>query len=366
MPTPVRILFAGQTDASGAAQIPVKAPPTMYAVLSVVGQATGNPNWTVQAAGQLLTFGNGPQVSLGPLLTTPGENLVITLSGATPSAQVTGTLAGNQYLTAEEAAANYQPMPNAISLNTFQGRQRLYPDGSPPASATAPSFAVASGLLSGAIVFTLPVGTVAIRLLVTAGGLLFTYQLLVLGRQSVEQYFGNTGAPGSSVLVPTPTLPITIPIENDWDRQVEIHVELPTQNVNVFVSALFAPEPPGQAGASQSVFEPTPAPWQAANLPPFPVNLTLAAGASTVVVNAVAGQSVYLFALNRTYDAVVVTEFALQDTSGTNYHIEQVSSVNPGPALWSAARLPTGLGAQIKNLGANAATMRGSLVASQA
>ena len=289
MSIPTRILFAGPTDATGAATIQVKAPASMYAVLTVIASAPGNPNWTVQAAGQLLTFGNGPQVNLGPLLTTPGENLQIVITGATPNSQASGTLAGNQYLTAEQAADNYQPMSNAISLNTFQGRQRLYPDGSPPATPNAPSFTVAPNTITSTLTFTLPAGTVSLRILAQSGGVVFRYFLLITGHVTLEQYWGSPTAPGSVQAVPSPTLPFTIPIENDWDSKVDIVCQTPSTNgatVSVFVSALFAPEFPGQAGAAQSVSLLDPQAWQAPDTAAVFNGANVNAGATFVMIAA--------------------------------------------------------------------------------
>ena len=311
MATPVRTLFAGTTDASGNASIPIKAPPTMYAVLSVAATCAGNPNWSVGPVGQVLTYGNGPQVNLGPILTFPGENLVIQVANANPLAQVSGSLAGNQYLTAEEAAANYVPSANAVTISTFQRRQRLYPDGVTPASATSPSFTCAGGGTATER-FTLPQGCVAVRLLATASGFLFSYQLYVGGHQTVEQYYGDPNVPGSPLTVPVPTLPFTIPVELDWDTQLDFSVVGdPARQISFFVSALLAPEAPGQAGAAQSVATIIPQPWQA---PTNTAYQSLTTATTAMVVSGVAGLTTRVWGCQLEFDTGTTAVAVLEDS----------------------------------------------------
>lgn len=141
-----------------------------------------------------------------------------------------------------------------LQQSQYTNRQKLYPDGvAIPVITNTPSFTVGAGA-TVTKTFTLPAGTVEIRILATASGLLFAYSLLVSGRQTVEQYFGDPNAPGTAVAVPVPTLPFTIPVELDWDTQVDLTVVGdPVRVVSLFVSALTAAEAPGQAGAASSV-----------------------------------------------------------------------------------------------------------------
>lgn len=115
MPFPVRLLFSGTTDTSGNASIAVATPSSTYIVATVSAQVAGNPNWSINVGTQTLTNGNGPQVTVGPILTFPGEKVTIVVANATPSSQVTGTIVGTQHDTADEAAANYQPSTNPVS-----------------------------------------------------------------------------------------------------------------------------------------------------------------------------------------------------------------------------------------------------------
>lgn len=236
-------------------------------------------------------------------------------------------------------------------------RRKLYPDGVVvPSVASTPSFTVASGGLSGAKVFTLPPGTVSLRVMVTAGGLVFAYSLLALGSQTAEQYYGDPAAPGSSVVVPTPTLPFTIPIENDWDTQIELHVEQPTQNVNVFVSALFAPEQPGQAGAAQSVTQVTPQAWQTPNAGNGGGTGLIAAAGNLTLVPAPGGVlNTYLHVLMFNIVGAAGSFCDLQNSSGTalGWRID-TSQSTPGPVAFPFFGRRIGpLGVQLHNSSAN-------------
>lgn len=203
-------------------------------------------------------------------------------------------------------------------------RQKLWPDGVTPVTQSQPSFTVAAGATSPTLTFTLPPGTVQIRVLATAGGLLFQYALLVLGHQTVEQYWGQPTAPGAPATVPTSTLPFTIAVERDWDTQVDlIAVGDPAQATTYYVSALFGVESPGQAGAAQSVIIPTPAAWQYPNqfsqrlAGTFP---STQATARELVVGA-PELRVYVTQLSMAWDAVA---------AGSSFHLVDAVHGSPG------------------------------------
>jgi len=316
---PIFIPLAGATDANGNAtiQVPLERTGDWRNVKFALG-TTGPAEWAVLKTGTALTYGRGRRVTLGPELLEPQDTVSVSVSGAPVNAAISGSVSGLGG-TMSEIMATFSPAPNTIALDSANPRQQLFPAGGPgPTTGTGipTSFQVASGGLSGAKVFSIPTGTAALRIMVTAGGLFFAYNLLVVGSQSVEQYFGNPTAPGSSIAVPTPTLPFTVPIERDWDSQIEIHVEQPTQNVNVFVSALFAPEAPGQAGTAQSVVIPTPAFWQAPTTSTY-IELATVSGTSHAIP-ATAGRTIYLFAVELGTDVAAAggVIYKLADTSG--------------------------------------------------
>lgn len=162
-----------------------------------------------------------------------------------------GTAVGND-------TPDHQPQ-----VQTF--RQALYPIGSGALAPPTPSFNVGAGATLSPQ-FALPRGTIALRVLANAGGLIFTYQLFVSGHQSVEQYFGDPNAPGSPITVPSPTAPFTIPIDNEWDTQADFSViGDPSHTVHFFVSALFQYEAPGQVQAAQAVSLRQQPDWQTFN-----------------------------------------------------------------------------------------------------
>lgn len=365
---PLRQDVTGTIDASGNVSIPIKLPATgEWHELKIALSTSGPAEWAILVSGTAITYGRGRRVTLGPELIQDGETVTVTVTGGPPRQPIIGAVTGKSG-TPEEMLASYGPQPNTIALDAAIPRQKLFPDGTAiPPSPLTPSYTVGNGA-TVSNTFTLPAGTVAVRVLVNASGLAFSYSLLVLGHQTVEQYWGSPSAPGSVQAVPTPTLPFTIPIENDWDSQLDFTLtNTSTATLRVFVSALFAPEAPGQAGAAQSVTEPTPANWQAPDQLPVAVNATLAAGAAQTLVAALTGATVRLFDFNFSYDAVVANAFlALQDTSGTNYGIYSVLTVSPFSFRFSGARLFPSLGVQVKNIGAAGPfTVRGHLTVSQ-
>lgn len=321
----VKVPFSGTVKADGTFSIDVQAIALQnfwgMMMASVqqktpAGTVSGNPLWTLSGGRIPLDFKFGPSVDLGPRLIAPGELITISGTGAIPSAIISGALHGVRSFTQSELLSNsYAPAASSTSVLTSNPRQRLFPNGVTP-TPNGPSFTVNAGQ-STSFTFTIPSGTVALRILASAAGLAFTYSLAVVGNTTNEQYYGSTPAPGSPQMVPTPTLPFTIPIEVDWDTQVIVSVTGdPTNQTLYYLSALFAPEQPGQAGAAQSVFSPIPALWQAANKQPVAINANIVGAATALIVAAVVGQTIYLFEIELWSDAAAATLINLQDSSG--------------------------------------------------
>lgn len=180
--------------------------------------------------------------------------------------------------------------------------QALYPDGVVGSSPPTPSFTVNPNA-TFTTRFTLPTGATDFSLMVDAGGILFGYQLLVLGHQSASQYYGDVGSPGSALAVPQPTLPFDLSMRREWDSQLDVTVvNTSGQTLSVFASALFQPRPPGQSGSAQAVTEPVPSGWQA---PRNSISLNisaLAAGGTQTIVAAAGTSVIYVFGIT-----VVVT-----------------------------------------------------------
>lgn len=187
-------------------------------------------------------------------------------------------------------------------------RQILYPDGVGAQPAGTPSFTIAAaGTFSGN--FTLPPGCVSLWIMADAAGLLFTWSLNVTGVTSTIQYFGQPTSPGAKATVPVPTLPFTIQVDRAWDAKVTVAVGGdPTNATSYFVTALFAPTPPGQAGAAQSVTIPTPSLWQAPSARPFRLGVAgITAGTANRIqlIAGVAGQTIRPFYFHVTCEAAV-------------------------------------------------------------
>lgn len=229
----------------------------------------GTPLWQFIVDKDVVSHGTGPAVELGPRPVAPKSTISINLTGGIPGANVIGLIHGlysNQPNAHELLQSAYTPAPNSIAIQNVIPRKTLYPIGvTPPVGpqiATTPSFTVAaSGTVNTS--FIIPTGTVAIRVLANSAGLAFSYTLGVIGHQSGQQYFGSPTQPGTTVIVPIPAFPITIPIESDWDTQLDITATAPSTNtgpVSFFISALFSSEQPGQAGAAQQVFVPSSTP----------------------------------------------------------------------------------------------------------
>lgn len=304
--------FSGQCDANGKFTTRIPARPGYWRSLQLTGKLTaptgspigfvGAPIWDVTSGSLHAGSSLGLRGDVGPFLSSPGDSIQVDVIGALPGVNVSGSIQGVESILQNAIARAYQPSPNTIAINSTAPRTRLYPDGVTPVKSSDPSFLIAAGG-SATPRFTLPVGASQIRILATAAGLKFTYQIYVGGHQTVEQYFGDPNAPGSPTPPATPTLPFTIAVENDWDTQLDFSViGDPSNALNFYVSALTQPETPGQAGASQSVFVPSPALWQAPNLRSIDMTAVIAAGAQVQYVTAAAGQVIRLFGMTYTLD----------------------------------------------------------------
>lgn len=297
----VNLGLSAMVAADGTATMSLKSVAnTEYAAVLATFRGAGNPTWTFLVSGQAVGFANGPGVDIGPRLCAPNESVTISVTGGLPGTTVQGQVHGGRSPNLEEAVSYASLLAaNQVSVLISNQRQKLYPDGTTiPTNPLTPSFTVAPSS-SGGGRFTLPAGTVALRILANSGGLLFDYQFFVGGHQSVEQYFGSLTAPGSPTTVSLPTLPLTIPVETAWDNQVDINVVTPANagTVQFFISALFQAESPGQAGDSQSVRMIVAAPWQAAQSTLGTQPAALAAGASVTLIAGSGAQQIYVFGL---------------------------------------------------------------------
>lgn len=341
---PVEIPWSTNTDGSGNATHTEYLGKDGWYNLAISGQTTNNSSWSFSRNLSFLRPAFGSQIHVPVGISAPGSRLDISIVNGPRNAVVSGLIYGQKairphYLTDIGGLDDY----SANTVNTFQSRQKLFPDGVPtPTSALTPSF-VCPANTTVSKTFTLPLGTVAIRILATASGLLFKYNLLVLGHQTVEQYYGNPTAPGATIAVPIPTLPFTIAIENDWDMQLDFTVDGdPTNQINFFVSALSSPEPPGQAGAAQSVTTPVPVAWQAGTAS-AKFAVVVNAGATSSIVASIAGTRVFCHFLWGEIDTTPVGSSAtLEDTGGL--FLGFFAGSTKGPWLVDLNSVPTTVG----------------------
>lgn len=221
--------------------------------VSATGAGPG-ASWSLSKNGIFFLPGVGPTIALGSLSCAPGSSITLSVKGALPLVLITGIVWGmtdpHPMRLPSQSGGN-----SLVQTNVSTPRQKLYPDGTvlPVVPANTPSFSV-TGPASPSFTFTLPPGTVQFRLSANSSGLAFHYALLVLGAQTGDQYFGDPNSPNTPLAVDNPTLPLTVAVENDWDTQLVVTVNLVNpDSIKFFVSALFAAENPGQAGASTAV-----------------------------------------------------------------------------------------------------------------
>lgn len=352
---PTRLLISGQTDVNGAASIPFAAPPTKYAVFTFVGQVDGNPSWTISVGGQLLRFGNGPAVNLGPLLTAPGERLTVAIAGATPGVQVTGTFDGNQYSSAEEAAASYRPTANTITVNTFAQQRQI------------DSFTQAPNVVVSNRLYLLPTGTQSVRIQLNQNAQNVTFAgFKVLGAQSGIIYVFPSSGSGTSGgfddwFKPAPVdLAGGVLFSLDTTGSASgVEVEITADLGQSFVIASLT-------GAGTSNGQPilvtnsgTPAPWQAGTIrQPIAATSVAGAGGVLVLIAGTAGKTIHPSRFSFFQDgANAAGRFDLEETSAAGLiHSMQCTNVrgllDRGTLEGIATGIPVGAGIQVANAGA--------------
>lgn len=292
LPLPFEIPYSILCDANGNGQYIQNFGNDFYYAATISGTGSGNPVWTVNKNGVFLQPGLGPQVVMPASLCGPGTKLQIVVTNAAPSSTVSGLIYGTKASRAEDLPPQISTAQSQITSSTVYKRERLYPQGVVPKTDSQPSFQVAAAAVSPNLTFTLPPNTVSFELLANANGAVFDYQLIITGITTGQQYFGSATSPGSTAQVSSPTLPLNIRIAYNWDRQLLITVVGDAVNAtSYFASALFAPESLGQGGDSQSVFSPTPAPWQA---PTFNAtfNVSIASGGNASLIAALSARAI--------------------------------------------------------------------------
>lgn len=187
--------LSGSCDTSGNATLVYRAPTNFYVHAYVtVSVNSGLPQYALTlGSGQALSYGQGHQTQLGPVLLQPGEKMLIVVSGATASTAVAAQVLGWQADQPEELLPLLPLQPTAVTLQLPLGTAwtGLFNNPNPLPNVTQ--------------VFGVPVGATA--LLVTfnnsgAGG-----TLTITGVQTGTTYFTGVVAAGAA--------PLSFPLEGD-------------------------------------------------------------------------------------------------------------------------------------------------------
>jgi hypothetical protein len=259
----------------------------------VNGKLAGNPAAQLVIGAAPLASAVGPHLDLGPRPAGPNEKIEVRIAGGTAGATLIGTLHGSVADSEDELlrASAYSPQPNAVAIQATAPRQKLFPDGTSPlpTDPTTPSFTVGA-FATVAKRFTLPPGTVQLRIAANAGPVdPIVWELEVVGVQSGQPYCGDPIFPDTTLLVAIPTTPITVPVDVEFDSQVDVTIIQDTGlTLKVDVAALFSPEAPGQFSGGQLVtvgngfVNPEGAPFHSvvANVTPAAASITIPAAAN--------------------------------------------------------------------------------------
>lgn len=325
----LRLFFSGTTDSTGAATLTVNALPTQFAVFTMSAQCSGNPNWTVSINNTPVTYGNGPQVHLGPIATAPGERVLIGITGGLPSTSVTGSLSGTTHLTVNSAAANYVPAPNPVTVQAFSSKPEVLGTLDP-----------AAGSVSGT--FLVPPGTQSI-------GIAFSLQG---GRSIIPTLSKITGSPSSVEYIEIPSFLSGTPAGqwstiNPLDTSVTLAVTATANAANVLVMVIASKFPMvGQTTAdlhgnvAVSAVNSQPALWQG------PIHCATAngsnvnGGASLTLISGVTGTVIYLHWIYLTSNTVgaAANSWLLQDTAANRYGANSNTTQQDGNPIFNCDR----------------------------
>lgn len=313
-----------------------------------------------------------PPLTVGKVVPLTGLGRVQAMF-ATPPGYTTAPAKAGQICNLTFYAADLPPNPGVADglLGVTSPRQQLWPDGTALAQQVGPSFQVAANT-NLTKTFTLPAGTTDARIgaIITGGSpAVFTYAVFVLGHTTNIRYF-----PKSGTGVPLgPRQPITVPIDIEYDPKVDVQISTDATNaLDIYVTALTQVEAvetytqePQLVTFSSVALQPSAALWQAPNKPPKSMVIPLGALGIQNQIPAVAGQTVYLFALQFTPNSTGAFGGNFQDTAGAAIHFEGVQQAGPRTWLFSGAALPPGLGLDFNVTANGAPALQGSVVYSQ-
>lgn len=126
MLVPLRIPVSFTTDATGAGSVPIIPTQAYNSSMTFVGSIGGAaPAWVISGGGLPLAVGQGNYFMAGPMICYPGEQITISVTGATPATTVSGTMTG-QFSTVSASELPTQPLTvNGVTNAQSGGLQRL-------------------------------------------------------------------------------------------------------------------------------------------------------------------------------------------------------------------------------------------------
>lgn len=280
---PVDTPFSGTTDANGGFTQKVIPRSAYWTVLKLVGMATGNPTWTLYKSGATIPidFGLGPNVSMGPFLLAPQQDITLVIKNALPKLPVTGTITGLQAPDLSSVVGHFQPQSSFVTV----GAQGALPTDFNPVRFTT------AAVLSGATV--IPVADTSI----------------FAPDQAVDVN------PGGTHLVASVQIGVSITLQTGVTANIP--AGSPVMRVGVVgifgqpIAVTFNPANPGTNKV-------TPAAFQQAQFAADVNQNPLAGGATVTLVTGIVGQTIYIWSVHLGISAVT-SNVVLQDTLGNFY-----------------------------------------------
>lgn len=350
----------------------------MWTTFRVVAAALGAGQWSISVGGSPQAWALGPNIDPA-VVAAPAQNVVVSVTGAQPNTQVTGTLEGVAGASFEEIAPHVSVAPNAISVQTQA-----------PTILLGTATAVGGGV-GGTVTVPVPPNAYGLVLLPEIFGIAAQINSLsVQGVTSNDFYLNVLGFPGSGM----PPQPIYVSLgtqTKDSQITVAFGVTAGAGQPAIDVIALLAPiatatvitgigvssiangqqDTHHNANASIPVVPAefyTPAPWQAPAFD-FGINaVSVNSGAAAVIIAPSALQTVYLHRYSFSQDAAnAASHWTLTDNSAVvlgDFFDAAVRHVF-AQGDFGGAPITSGRGVQMVNNGAAASFLGGYLTASQ-
>lgn len=314
--------ITGTTDINGNLTVSKVIMTGEWASLKAIAMGSGFPTWELDLNGAPVELGHGPNSPMVLPLLAPGEVVTVVVKGATSNSKVRVHLVGY----ASDVGIAELPIPamaGTTALALQAGAPRIQLPGSPLPVITPGS--------QQAQTFTLPLDTVALRILLGGGGSFTTSLFQVIGQTTQINYALSLSVGGGIPTFTGSSGVITIPVDPEVDSRVQVVITNSggsINNITAWVSAILSTEAteiftnpalPIFADitdrAGRLLGHITQDLWMA---PTKAVDVNLAAlgaGGSSTVLAGVAGQTIRLFAVTLGLDLETAT-VTVEDTAG--------------------------------------------------